>query len=219
MLTKLRSSPILARVIPFAVLAALTLVQGRFGDASQYWIYALKTALGAWILWQVRSSVKEMSWSFSWEAVVVGVAVFLAWVGLEGHYGLLAARAGSFNPIRTYGAGSTLAATFIAVRVIGSSLVVPPIEEVFYRSFLYRYMIQSNFLAIPLGLFSLRAFLIVGLVFGIGHYEWLPGILCAFAYQALVCRKDRLGDAIAAHAIANFLLALYVILRPAYYFW
>ena len=71
----------------------------------------------------------------------------------------------------------------------------------------------------PLGHFDIRAFLIVGLVFGVSHYEWLPGILCAFVYQGLVCRKDRLGDAIAAHAATNFLLGLWVILRPAWRFW
>jgi len=121
--------------------------------------------------------------------------------------------------VRHYGAGSFMAVFFIAVRAAGSSLVVPPLEEVFYRSFLYRYLIKSDFLKIPLERFQWRAFLVAGLVFGLGHYEWLPGILCAFAYQGLVCRKDRLGDAITAHAITNFLLAIWVVSRDAYYFW
>jgi uncharacterized protein len=219
MFNKILTSPILARVLPFALFAGLTMIQGRFGDTSQYWIYALKTLLGAWMLWRVRPYVKEMRWKFSWEAIVVGVAVFIAWVGLDGHYPLLAVRGGTFNPGRTYSSGSALAIFFIGVRTLGSSLIVPPLEEVFYRSFIYRYLIKSDFLKIPLGCFDLRAFLIAGVVFGIGHYEWLPGILCAFAYQWLVCRKDRLGDAMAAHAITNFLLALWVITRQAYYFW
>jgi uncharacterized protein len=219
MFNKIISSPILVRVLPFALFAGLTLLQGRFGDAPQYWIYALKTVLAAWMLWLCRPYIKEMRCSFSWEAVVVGVAVFLVWVGLDGHYPLLAARAEAFNPERTYGPGSALALVFIAVRTLGSSLIVPPLEEVFYRSFIYRYLIKSDFLKINLGHFDLRAFLIAGVVFGIGHYEWLPGILCAFAYQGLVCRKDRLGDAMTAHAITNFLLALWVITRHAYYFW
>jgi CAAX prenyl protease-like protein len=219
MFNKIFASPVLVRVLPFALFACLTLVQGRFGDASQYWIYALKTVLGAWMLWLVRSHIKEMRWNFSWEAVVIGIAVFVVWVGLDGRYPLLAAREEAFNPGRTFGAGSSLALFFIAVRTLGSSLIVPPLEEVFYRSFIYRYLIKSDFLQIGLGHFDLRAFLIAGVVFGIGHFEWLPGILCAFAYQWLVCRKDRLGDAITAHAITNFLLALWVIFRPAYYFW
>lgn len=219
MFNKIFASPILVRVIPFGVFAALTLLQGRFGDTSQYWIYALKTVVAVWLLWIVRPYVKEMRWKLSWEAVAVGIAVFVVWIGLDGYYPMIADRAEGFNPTLTYGAGSALALIFTAVRIIGSSLVVPPLEEIFYRSFIYRYLIKSDFLSIPLGRLDWRAFLITGAIFGIGHYEWLPGILCAFAYQGLVCRKNRLGDAITAHAITNFLLALWVITRNAYHFW
>ncbi len=219
MLNKILASPTWSRVAPFAVFAALTLLQQRFGDASQYWIYALKTAVGAGLLWLVRKQVNEMRWKFSWESVIIGIAVFGAWVGLDGCYPMLAERPASFNPNRTYGAGSTLAASFIGVRIIGSSLVVPLLEEVFYRSFLYRFIIKSQFLQVPLHRFDLRSFVLVAAVFGFGHYEWLPGILCAFAYQGLVCRKGRLGDAITAHAITNFLLALWVVARNDYRFW
>jgi CAAX prenyl protease-like protein len=219
MFDKIIHSPILVRTIPFAAFAALTLIQGDFGDAGQYWIYALKTAIGAWLILLLRPYIKELKWSFSWEAVAVGTIVFIAWIGLDGYYPQLMQRAGSFNPPHTYGAGSIQATIFLAIRLIGSSLIVPPIEEVFYRSFIYRYLIHSDFLNIPLGRLNWRAFLIAGVVFGAGHYEWLPGILCAFAYQGLVCRKNRLGDAITAHAITNFLLALWIIASRNYYFW
>jgi uncharacterized protein len=243
MFNRIAGSPILVRVIPFAAFAALTMFQGRFGDASQYWIYALKTAIGAWLLWLVRPYVKEMRWTISWEAVAAGIAVFAAWVGLDGlyptldeifayfinhiyaligmkaHYATLVARTESFNPLHTFGSGSALATICIAVRLIGASLIVPPLEEMFYRSFIYRYIIKPDFSEIPLGYLNWRAFLITGAAFGLSHYEWLPGILCAFIYQGLVCRKNRLGDAITAHAITNFLLAIWVITRNAYYFW
>ena len=219
MFNKIFASPLLVRVIPFAAFAALTMLQGQLGLTSQYWIYGLKTVVGAWLLWLVRPYVKEMRWKLSWEAVLVGVAVFIAWVGLDGLYPMLAERSGGCNPSEAYGAGSFLAIAFIFVRIVGSSLVVPPLEEIFYRSFIYRYLIKSDFLKIPFGRFEWRAFLIAGVVFGIAHYEWLPGILCAFAYQGLVCRKDRLGDAITAHAITNFLLRVWVVTRGAYQFW
>jgi CAAX prenyl protease-like protein len=219
MLNRMQSSPILARIAPFAVFALLTLLQGRLGETSQYWIYALKTAIGGFLIFLVYPYVKEMRWKISWEAVVIGVAVFAAWVGLDGHYPMLADREGGFDPNHTYGAGNALALIFIAIRILGSSMVVPMIEEVFYRSFLYRYIIDSDFLKIPLSRFEWKAFLFAGVVFGISHYEWLPGILCAFAYQGLACRKDRLGDAICAHAITNLLLGLWVIARGAYHFW
>jgi uncharacterized protein len=219
MFNKVTGSPILARVIPFAAFVALTSLQGFFGDEMQYLIYALKTAIGVWLLWLVRPYVKEMRWALSWESVAVGIGVFAAWVGLDGHYPMLTQRMGSFNPVRTFGAGSAAASIGIAVRLIGSSLVVPPMEEVFYRSFVYRFCIKADFLKIPLGHLNWSALLFSGLIFGISHNEWLPGILCAFAYQGLVCRKARLGDAMTAHAITNFLLGLWVITRNAYYFW
>jgi uncharacterized protein len=212
-------SPLLVRVLPFVVFAALTILQGYFGETTQYWIYSFKTVLGAWMLWRVRSHIKEMKWKFSWDAVAIGIGVFAVWVGLDGHYPMLATRAGTFNPLKTYGEGSSLAILFILVRTLGSSLVVPPLEEIFYRSFLYRYFIKADFASIPLHSLNRWAFLVTGFIFGIGHYEWLPGILCGFAYQGLVVRKGRLGDAMSAHAITNFLLALWIVARGAYQFW
>ncbi|MDM7995489.1 MAG: CAAX prenyl protease-related protein [Acidobacteriota bacterium] len=219
MINKIIASPVLVRVVPFAAFAALTIFQGQFGDEAQYWVYGLKTILGAWILWLVRSHIKELKWNFSWEALIAGVAVFVIWVGMDGHFPMLTSHPGSFNPVRTYGEGSVMAMVFIAVRILGSSLVVPPLEEIFYRSFIYRYLIKSDFLQVPLNRLDWRAFLIAGVVFGVGHYEWLPGILCAFTYQWLVIRKNRLGDAITAHAITNFLLGIWVVTRDAYIFW
>ena len=219
MFNRIFASPILVRVIPLAAFAVLTMLQGRFAEGSQYWIYALKTLIGAWLLWVVWPHVKEMRWNFSWEAAMVGIAVFVAWVGLDSHYPTLFSRSSIFNPLSTYGSGSVMALVFLGIRTIGSSLVVPPLEEVFYRSFLYRFLIKSEFLEIPLSRFHWKAFLIVGAIFGIGHYEWLSGILCAFAYQWLVIKKGRLGDAMTAHAITNFLLAIWVITHRAYYFW
>jgi len=226
MIAKFQSLPYfkyLVRVFPFAAFAALTLLQGRFGDMGAYWIYSIKTIIGALLIWLVWPYVKEMRWNFSWEAVAAGVAVFLLWVGLDDLYPnmgfFFGERSAAFNPLNSYGDGSAIAWMFIAMRILGSSLVVPMLEEVFYRSFLYRYLIKSDFFSVPLKSFDIIAFLVVGVAFGLSHYEWLPGILCAFVYQGLVIRKGRLGDAITAHAITNCLLGLWVVFRSAYVFW
>ena len=222
MIAKFQSLPYFAyivRIVPFAVFAALTMAQGQFGETGAYWIYAIKVLLGAWLIWLVRAHVKEMRWNFSWEAIVAGIVVFLVWVGLDGLYPVLGERTAAFNPLKSYGEGSAAALMFIAVRILGSSLVVPLLEEVFYRSFLYRCLIKTDFLSVPLKSFNLAAFLIVCAGFGLSHFEWLPAILCACVYQGLVIRKGRLGDAITAHAITNFLLGLWVVWQSAYRFW
>jgi len=72
---------------------------------------------------------------------------------------------------------------------------------------------------VPLTAFHPLAFAITSVVFGFVHQEWLAGILCGLAYQWLVVRKGRLGDAMMAHAITNFLLGVYVIYKGAWHFW
>ena len=229
----LAASPLLARVAPFVIFLALTACQGQFGEASRYWFYLAKTLAGAWLVWEMRPFVAEMRWALSWEAVVVGVAVFAAWVGVSGDLttqNSLWARLGLthpsaagvvkiWNPNDQFGAGSAMAWLMVGVRIAGSTFIVPPLEEVFYRSFLYRYIAKQNFLSVSLNQFLPMPFLATAAVFGFSHNEWLAGILCGAAYQWLVLRKNRLGDAMTAHAITNFLLGMWVVGRGAWQFW
>ena len=118
------------------------------------------------------------------------------------------------------GAGSGMVLFFNLVHLAGSTFVVPPLEEVFYRSFLYRYLVKLDFQAMPLNRFHGLSFVVTAIIFGPGeHYQWLAGIFCGMAYQWLVIRKNRLGDAIAAHAITNFLLGIWVICKGDWIFW
>ena len=224
----LRRSPVTARVVPFVVFIVITFAQDWFGAAGRYWLYLAKTLVGAWMLWAVWPVVTEMRWKLSWQAVVVGIGVFVLWVGLDdllvklglpNSYPKLKLSGAAWNPHETFGVGSVLTWFFIVVRIAGSSLVVPMLEEVFFRSFLYRYVTKVNFLSVSLGAFVLRSFLITSLIFGFEHREWLAGLLCGLAYQGLVCRMNRLGDAITAHAITNCLLGLWVVGRGAWQFW
>jgi hypothetical protein len=226
---------VLARVVPFAVFLVLTAGQHSLGEGGRYWIYLLKTLLGAWMIWVMRSAITEMRWRLSWEAVVVGAAVFALWVAIDPFYPKsteLLAKAGlsrnksavelgaaQWNPFTYFGAGSMMGWFFVMVRLLGSSLVVPPLEEVFFRSFLYRYLARADFQSVPLGTVATVPFLVTALAFGLDHEQWLAGILCAFAYQGLVCWKKRLGDAITAHAITNLLLGLWVVGKDAWQFW
>ena len=238
----LSGSPLMARVVPFVIFVLLTGAQGTFGAASAYWFYLAKTLVGLWLIFEIRPLVTEMRWAFRWEAVVVGVGIFVIWVGLDSFYphtnelfqnyifpffkkiglGFLCSEAKPvipWNPNEQFGTGSALAWLFVAVRVLGSTFIVPPLEEIFYRSFLYRYIASQNFLSLPLNRFLPLPFLATAAVFGFSHNEWLAGILCGAAYQWLVLRKNRLGDAMTAHAITNFLLGCWVVWRGAWNFW
>jgi membrane protease YdiL (CAAX protease family) len=232
----------MARIAPFGIFLALTFCQNEFGEAGRFWFYLAKVVVGAGLIGFVRAAIPEMRWQVSWQAIAVGAGVFALWVGLDGLYpsqdevvhnylcpalnklGLeswcpKASVVKAWNPHLQFGSGSALAWMFVLVRVFGSSLVVPPLEEVFFRSFLYRYLVKADFQRVPLGKFFAGPFVITSVLFGLEHREWLAGILCGFAYQGLVCWKKRLGDAISAHALTNLLLGLWVIWKGAWHFW
>jgi CAAX prenyl protease-like protein len=209
---KFERSPELARIAPFAVYAVLGPLQGELGPESRYWFYIVKTLVAAWMVWEVRPFVQEMRWKVSWEAVVVGVAIFAIWVGLDGLYPRLTKLDSGATPFQQFGAGSAAAWLYIVVHVVGMSIVVPPAEEIMYRSLLYRYLVKTDFLAMPLGQFHALSFVATSSIFGLMHPDrWLAGILCGLAYQWLVIRKNRLGDAMTAHGVTNFLLGVWIV--------
>lgn len=225
----MEASPLAARLAPFGVFLLLTAGQGKFGEESAYWFYLAKTVVGAWMVWVVRPLIGEMRWAFSKEAIVVGVGVFVMWVGLDELYpgleqimsrllGREAAPSPEWNPHSAFGEGT--AWFFILTRVLGSTLVVPPLEEVVFRSTLYRYVIDPDFMKVSMKRFHWGALLLSSLIFAVQHeQQWLAGFLCGVAYQWLVIRKGRLGDAMTAHAITNFLLAGWVVFQGAWQFW
>jgi len=243
MFSRITQSPTLARVVPFAIFCVLTFLQDRFGEVARYWFYFAKTLVGAAMLPALFRHLVEMKWRFSWEALLGGVVVFTFWVGLDGYYPSFEAIYGHYlcpwlqqlgltgfcptapvgpdpwNPNQFFGTGSALANFFIITRVLGSTLVVPPLEEMFYRSFVYRYLDRRDFLAVPLARFLPGSFVITSAFFGMAHHQWLAGILCGFTYQAIVIWKGRLGDAMTAHAITNLLLGIWIVWRGAWHFW
>ena len=216
---KFAGSHAVARVAPFCIFLALTFCQGKFGATSAYWFYFAKTIIGAWLIWEMRPFVLEMRWAISWEAIAVGVGIFAVWVGLDRFYPHLMKSGTVWNPNEQFGQNFALAWFFILTRIAGSTFIVPPLEEVFYRSFLYRYIANQNFLSVPLNKFLPFPFFATAIVFGFSHNEWLAGILCGAAFQWLVLRKNRLGDAMTAHAITNFLLGVWIVSRGTWNFW
>jgi CAAX prenyl protease-like protein len=227
-LSCLRENPAGSRVIPFLAFVVLTFFQGYVPEPGQYWIYLAKLVVSGWLLLLARRAISELRWNLSWEAVAVGCGVFILWVGVDpllqqlgwaASYPKLNLSGPPWNPPATFHSAPLAAWFFIGVRILGSSILVPMLEEVFFRSFLYRYIERVDFLSVPLSRFALRSFLITSVIFGFEHREWLAGILTGFAYQLLVCRKGRLGDAITAHAITNFLLGLWVVWKGAWQYW
>ena len=217
---KLQESAILARVLPFLIFVTLTSTQGILGPESHFWIYLLKTLLGVWMVWIIWPLVGEMRWAFSTEAIGGGILVFIVWIILDNfQYPKLTPSDDAWNLNKHFKQDSVLFWLFVTTRIIGSTLIVPLLEEVFYRSFLYRYILTKNWLFTPYNLFDIRPFIITSIIFGLTHSHWLAGVICGMIYQAIVLKTNRLGDAITAHAITNCLLGFWVITQQNWHLW
>ena len=229
MLASLKNAPAAVRALPFFVYVLLTALQGRVGAASLYWIYALKTVAALLIALWVRPMIREWRWTLNAMSIGAGTLVFVVWVGLEGLHPTLAQIAPwfvgsvadpSWKPFEFFSEHTAWAWVFIAIRILGTSYVVPPIEEMFYRSMMYRSIARADFESFPLSQFSLMSFVITSTVFGLMHpNQWVAGIFCGCVYQALVLRCGHLGEAMAAHGVTNFLLGVWVVYKGAWQFW
>ena len=103
-------------------------------------------------------------------------------------------------------------------KLIGSAFVIAPVEEVFFRSFLYRWLQQRDFLAVPPSRFDLSAFLWMVFLFTLEHDRPLAAAMAGALYGFTAIRFG-LVSAIMAHVTTNLLLALHVIFSGAWAFW
>ena len=103
-------------------------------------------------------------------------------------------------------------------KLIGSAFVIAPVEEVFCRSFLYRWLQKRDFRAVPLSRFNLSAFLWTVFLFTLEHDRPLAAALAGALYGFAAIRFG-LAGAITAHVTTNLLLALHVIFSNSWAFW
>lgn len=105
------------------------------------------------------------------------------------------------------------------VRLLGSAFVIAPVEEIFFRSFLYRWLQKADWTKVPLSRFDVSAFVWMVGLFALEHHTRLAaGVMAGAAYGILAIRRG-LGAAVVAHAVTNLALGLYVIRTGQWGFW
>ena len=153
-------------------------------------------------------------------AILIGICAFVMWIYVDRytpHPAFLGSRKG-FNPYAEIHA-PLQRALFLLERFYGLTLMVPVMEELFWRSFLLRWLTDPDFARIPLGTFSWSAFWIVTGAFGLAHPEWLAAILFA-ALMALLLKQTRsLFACVVVHGVTNLLLGLYVLQTGNWRLW
>ena len=108
----------------------------------------------------------------------------------------------------------------LALRSARSWVLVPIIEELFWRGWLMRWLIDTDFEKVPFGAYSRLAFWTVALLFAAEHGPyWDVGLAAGVLFNSWAARTRSLGDLILAHAVANFGLCAYVIGWGKWEYW
>jgi CAAX prenyl protease-like protein len=200
-------------VFPFAIYLVMgDLTRAMLPGFEEYHIYityCLRTIAVGYILIRYRSMYTELArWRLDGTPILIGVLIFLLWVGLEGLYPVFSSTDIHYDPVIF---DTPVFGFLILMRFAGSVLVAPFVEELFCRSFLMRYAIDARWQDVPIGAYTLGSFAIVTLFFGFSHFRWLPGILTAVLLNLLLYRTKNLSLCVVAHATANLLLLVYVV--------
>jgi CAAX prenyl protease-like protein len=226
----------LSHIVPYV--AWITIMIGLDVPAlPPAWRYALQTIVCTLLLlalrpwrWYARSSVRHLPFAFA-----VGVVVLAFWIIPElpwtkAHFPAFhdfymrylavqpwseAASAPKLWPYAPENCGWTLA----LIKLFGTSVTIAACEELFWRSFLYRWMLGEKFWRVDLGQFQPFLFLTVNIIFGFEHSQWFAGILAGFAFGWVLLRTRDISAAIFCHGVTNFLLGLYCLGTGDYHFW
>jgi CAAX prenyl protease-like protein len=83
-----------------------------------------------------------------------------------------------------------------------------------------RRIASSDFESVGWRSFAWLPFLISSAAFGLLHGErWLAGTIAGMLYALVMLRRGRIGEAVAAHAITNALLAAWVLSTGTWQLW
>ncbi len=211
-------------IAPFAAFLAFLVLQRLFPDATKA-ILAARFATVALLIAVVSRKVTPWRPSRAFVSVLLGVAVFVIWIGPDVLWPGYRAH-WLFQNALTGNAESSLPAYlrretwFLTMRTVSSCLLVPILEELFWRGWLMRWMIHKEFESVPLGRYTVVSFWTVAVLFASEHGPyWDVGLAAGIIYNLWLIRTRSLADCILAHGVTNACLSAYVLATGSWQYW
>ena len=203
-----------------ALSSGLKKIGGPFWlSSAEYWIYPLQTVLCGWLLFLFRREYEFGKLRQPYLVVAVGAIIFVLWISPQTFFGR-APRLVGFDP-GIFSDQPSLYWLTVVLRFARLIIVVPLVEEIFWRGFLLRYLIDEKFYAVPFGKFSPFSFWSVSAAFMFAHSvsDWIAAFITGMAYNAVAYRTKSLGSCVAVHAVTNLLLGLWIMRTHQWGFW
>ncbi len=108
----------------------------------------------------------------------------------------------------------------VVLRIARAALLVPIIEELFWRGWLPRWIVDNDWQKVPIGTYNTLAFVGTAALFASEHGPyWEVGLLCGLIYNWWLWRTKSLGDVVLVHAVTNGALSVFVLISGRYEFW
>ena len=211
-------------IIPFLVFMALLILAPKLG-ADARWdapIRVVVMAVVSYLCWPRELTLRPVSPFLS---VLLGIAVFFLWIApdvLIAGYRQNALFSNSvLGHLHSSLRPSELQSSWVLVwRTIRAVLIVPVVEELFWRAWLMRWLINPDFQKVRLGTYAPLAFWGTAILFASEHGPyWDVGLAAGIIYNWWMVRTKSLGDLILAHAVTNFILGAYVIATGKWEYW
>ncbi len=215
------------RALPFVLFMAMLALRSLAPADDSWgfdtrWLYGAQVLLVAGLLalwWREYGELATQNLPSLREAalaVVAGLFVFVLWIQLDAPWMTLGEPAAPFVPLDAAGA---IDWPLVAVRCLGAALLVPVMEELFWRSFLMRWIQRPQFERVAPRQVGLRAIVLSTFVFVLAHNLWLAAAIAGLVYALLYVRSGRLWVPVIAHAVTNGALGIWVVATGQWQFW
>jgi len=209
---ELAELPEVATLAPLLATLGAALLTGIWASGVLDRAYAVRIAAGAAVLVLVRRSLPSLRPSRSLVPALLGAAVGVVWVAaLRANGQALASELAALGPAERF--------AWIAARALGSVVVIPVVEELAFRGFLFGWLVGPARPGATRGGFPWVAVLVSSLAFGAMHTSFALGALAGLAFGAVRAWRDRIGDAVVAHALANAAIAVAAVLLSRWGLW
>ncbi|MGD0498340.1 MAG: CAAX prenyl protease-related protein [Bryobacteraceae bacterium] len=212
-------------VAPFVAFVAIMAAERVFGWSPGLW-YPIRFFVVLAILVFVSRPVIPLRPSSPLASVAVGVAVFAIWIAPDALFGPGFRHHWLFDNAVTGQAVSSLtenlrsSVAFLAIRTVSCAVLVPALEELFWRGWMMRWLASHDFRKVPIGAYTPLAFWTVAVLFAAEHGPyWEVGLAAGIIYNWWIVRTKNLADAIVAHAVTNALLSGYILLTGQWQYW
>jgi CAAX prenyl protease-like protein len=213
----------LAYIAPFLVLVGFMAIESVI-HLPPHWYYPARFLAILLTLGLVSRPVLRFRAAFPLASIGIGIAVFLIWIGPDYLWGYR--HHWLFDNSITGAAASSIAPAlrrnviFVVLRVASSVALVPVLEELFWRGWLMRWLIDKDFLKVPLGTYARTAFWITAVLFATEHGPyWEVGLAAGIVYNWWIVHTRNLADCMLAHAVTNGLLSVYVLTAGQWQYW